>query len=219
MVLNKVTVSAHSNQRKAMSNSKKQLPAKTTTSKTTNPENLPYDPTMLQEMIKDNKRRDVSTAELIKLRTVHKLSYGQIEKLTGLSHSTAFWRLNKLDIDKDEVSAFDSAKPTLIKISQSKIMDHVLLDDEAIKELNPYQAALSFGILEDKLRLIEGKSTSNINVAHQADPAIISAIHAAISAYSGSIAGQITAAAEAEIVDVDAEAEDAPMLEDTGLDQ
>ena len=202
-----------------MSNSKKQLPAKTTTSKTTNPENLPYDPTMLQEMIKDNKRRDVSTAELIKLRTVHKLSYGQIEKLTGLSHSTAFWRLNKLDIDKDEVSAFDSAKPTLIKISQSKIMDHVLLDDEAIKELNPYQAALSFGILEDKLRLIEGKSTSNINVAHQADPAIISAIHAAISAYSGSIAGQITAAAEAEIVDVDAEAEDAPMLEDTGLDQ
>jgi len=202
-----------------MSNSKKQLPAKTTTSKTTNPENLPYDPTMLQEMIEDNKRRDVSTAELIKLRTVHKLSYGQIEKLTGLSHSTAFWRLNKLDIDKDEVSAFDSAKPTLIKISQSKIMDHVLLDDEAIKELNPYQAALSFGILEDKLRLIEGKSTSNINVAHQADPAIISAIHAAISAYSGSIAGQITAEAEAEIVDVDAEAEDAPMLEDTGLDQ
>lgn len=202
-----------------MSNSKKQLPAKTTTSKTTNPENLPYDPTMLQEMIEDNKRRDVSTAELIKLRTVHKLSYGQIEKLTGLSHSTAFWRLDKLDIDKDEVSAFDSAKPTLIKISQSKIMDHVLLDDEAIKELNPYQAALSFGILEDKLRLIEGKSTSNINVAHQADPAIISAIHAAISAYSGSIAGQITADAEAEIVDVDAEAEDAPMLEDTGLDQ
>ena len=84
-----------------MSNSKKQLPAKTTTSKTTNPENLPYDPTMLQEMIEDNKRRDVSTAELIKLRTVHKLSYGQIEKLTGLSHSTAFWRLDKLDIDKD----------------------------------------------------------------------------------------------------------------------
>ena len=202
-----------------MSNSKKQLPAKTTTSKTTNPENLPYDPTMLQEMIKDNKRRDVSTAELIKLRTVHKLSYGQIEKLTGLSHSTAFWRLDKLDIDKDEVSAFDSAKSTLIKISQSKIMDHVLLDDEAIKELNPYQAALSFGILEDKLRLIEGKSTSNINVAHQADPAIISAIHAAISAYSGSIAGQITANAEAEIVDVDAEAEDAPMLEETGLDK
>jgi len=198
-----------------MSNSKKQLPAKTTTSKTTNPENLPYDPTMLQEMIKDNKRRDVSTAELIKLRTVHKLSYGQIEKLTGLSHSTAFWRLDKLDIDKDEVSAFDSAKPTLIKISQSKIMDHVLLDDEAIKELNPYQAALSFGILEDKLRLIEGKSTSNINVAHQADPAIISAIHAAISAYSGSIAGQITADAEAEIVDVDAEAEDAPDPVDT----
>jgi len=202
-----------------MSNSKKQLPAKTTTSKTTNPENLPYDPTMLQEMIEDNKRRDVSTAELIKLRTVHKLSYGQIEKLTGLSHSTAFWRLDKLDIDKDEVSAFDSAKSTLIKISQSKIMDHVLLDDEAIKELNPYQAALSFGILEDKLRLIEGKSTSNINVAHQADPAIISAIHAAISAYSGSIAGQITANAEAEIVDVDAEAEDAPMLEETGLDK
>jgi len=202
-----------------MSNSKKQLPAKTTTSKTTNPENLPYDPTMLQEMIEDNKRRDVSTAELIKLRTVHKLSYGQIEKLTGLSHSTAFWRLNKLDINKDDVSAFDSVKPTLIKISQSKIMDHVLLDDEAIKELNPYQAALSFGILEDKLRLIEGKSTSNINVAHQADPAIISAIHAAISAYSGSIAGQITADAEAEIVDVDAEAEDAPMLEETGLDQ
>ena len=198
-----------------MSNSKKQLPAKTTTSKTTNPENLPYDPTMLQEMIEDNKRRDVSTAELIKLRTVHKLSYGQIEKLTGLSHSTAFWRLNKLDIDKDEVSAFDSVKPTLIKISQSKIMDHVLLDDEAIKELNPYQAALSFGILEDKLRLIEGKSTSNINVAHQADPAIISAIHAAISAYSGSIAGQITADAEAEIVDVDAEAEDAPDPVDT----
>jgi len=202
-----------------MSNSKKQLPAKTTTSKTTNPENLPYDPTMLQEMIEDNKRRDVSTAELIKLRTVHKLSYGQIEKLTGLSHSTAFWRLNKLDINKDDVSAFDSVKPTLIKISQSKIMDHVLLDDEAIKELNPYQAALSFGILEDKLRLIEGKSTSNINVAHQADPAIISAIHAAISAYSGSIAGQITADAEAEIVDVDAEAEDAPMLEETGLDK
>jgi len=198
-----------------MSNSKKQLPAKTTTSKTTNPENLPYDPTMLQEMIEDNKRRDVSTAELIKLRTVHKLSYGQIEKLTGLSHSTAFWRLNKLDINKDDVSAFDSVKPTLIKISQSKIMDHVLLDDEAIKELNPYQAALSFGILEDKLRLIEGKSTSNINVAHQADPAIISAIHAAISAYSGSIAGQITADAEAEIVDVDAEAEDAPDPVDT----
>ena len=153
--------------------------------------------------------------ETLKALAIRGMSYREIAKLANCDVANAYRRLgpylDEIEIAKDYINNEGS----YLVGKEVKILNSINGDDPK----DDRDRAVTLAVLFDKRRVASGKSTSNIEVTHVADPAIISAIHAAISAYSGSIAGQITAAAEAEIVDVDAEAEDAPMLEETGIEQ
>jgi len=57
---------------------------------------------------------------------------------------------------------YKDRKAEILELKQYELVSSV--DAAAIKKMQPYQAITAVGILEDKIRLIRGESTSNVSV-------------------------------------------------------
>ena len=108
----------------------------------------------------------VDTGKLIELRWSNGLSYDEIAALVGISKSAIIQRLAryKAMIEASEhAEAFQAKESKVLAGIRGNLLAHVAdCLEEQKEEISPYQAVGMYGILFDKQRLLEGKSTSNI---------------------------------------------------------
>lgn len=98
----------------------------------------------------------IPLADLIEYRK-KKLSYDDIGKLVGCSGQNVQQRMADLDIEGFE--NFRKSKDTEYELLQHKILKSV--DSTSIEKTPFVQRVTALAILEDKIRLIQGKSTAN----------------------------------------------------------
>jgi len=109
----------------------------------------------------------VDTGKLMELRFVNRLSYDQISDMVGISKSAIIQRLERyrrLFEQTEHGPTFMQHEAGILAGIRGNLLAHVadcLADNK--EEVSPYQAVGMYGILFDKQRLLEGKSTANIN--------------------------------------------------------
>ena len=103
---------------------------------------------------------------LIKLRYVNKLSYDQIGELVGITGPAVYGRLEHcraLMEGADTEGAFQAQESAILAGIRLKLLAHGA-KDEIIEKMSGYQSFGSYGLLFDKQRILDGKSTANIAV-------------------------------------------------------
>lgn len=111
-----------------------------------------------------SRRGKLDLAQLYKLRVVNRLSFGEIAKATGLSKSSvwdALQRLEKVLPDPDQVEAYREIRPMLFTAIEEKLMAS-LADDATIAKASLNNRAYAFQQIHTARRLEEGKSTENM---------------------------------------------------------
>ena len=104
--------------------------------------------------------------KLITLRYQNGLSYREIAKVVGVDDSAVFTRLQRFEALFDVGTAgqaFEARESGLLAGIRAELLAHVVkaMSDEKTK-LSPYQAVGMYGLLFDKQRLLDGKSSSNL---------------------------------------------------------
>ena len=109
---------------------------------------------------------EVDTGKLMMLRHINGLTYDQIGDIVGLTGSAVFQRLDKYESlfrDADVNGAFQARESAVLAGLRAKLLAHAAKDGQ-IEKLSSYAAIGSYGLLFDKQRVIDGKSTANIAV-------------------------------------------------------
>jgi len=91
------------------------------------------------------------------------LTTQEIGTLLGCSHSAIVQRLRDYKGYIDNIGAIKQNKSDLLHIKQAQLLNHLTLDE--IKKASAYQKVGMFGLLYDKARLEDNKSTSNVSYA------------------------------------------------------
>ena len=111
-------------------------------------------------------RQPVDLLKAYKLRIQHNLTYQQIAEATGQPKSSihrALTDLCELIGDPERLKHYEEVRPKLYGAVEERLMQS-LVDPEAIQSASLRDRAVSFGIMYDKRRLEEGKSTANLSV-------------------------------------------------------
>ena len=90
------------------------------------------------------------------------LSYQQIADIVKCTKANVIERIHNTEPYIDNIDAIKKAKSDLLHIKQSQILNSLTLED--IKESSAYQKVGMFGILYDKTRLEDDRSTANLDV-------------------------------------------------------
>lgn len=85
------------------------------------------------------------------------LSLSEIAKLCNCSKQNVHQRLQAVAFNKTDLENFKNHRKDVFAFIQSKLLNS--LDEETIKEMNPYQRVISAGVLYDKERLERGQPT------------------------------------------------------------
>lgn len=85
-----------------------------------------------------------------------------IAKLFKVTETQVYRRLKRYKTDPANVVDFRKSKAKKMEFIQAEILASITPED--IKKTPFIQRVTSFGILEDKIRLIRGESTSNVNL-------------------------------------------------------
>ena len=88
------------------------------------------------------------------------LSGPQIAKQVGCDPSNVYQRFQSFGYTTDRAKAFNSAKPTILSIIQSKILNAI--DDDEIKRAPLQTKVWCYGVLHDKQADLERRSQSAI---------------------------------------------------------
>ena len=111
-------------------------------------------------------RQPVDLLKAYKLRVQHGLTYQQIADATGQPKSSihrALTDLMTLLDDPERLQHYEDARPKLFTAVEERLMQS-LVDEEVIEKASLRDRAVTFGIVHDKRRLEDGKSTSNLAV-------------------------------------------------------
>ena len=112
----------------------------------------------------------VDTGKLLELRYKYQLSYAEIADRVGLSERNVSGRLTKFATLfgwADGAREFQARESSLLAGLRGQLLAHVasgLEAENAKDKVSPYQAVGMYGILFDKQRILDGKSTANIAV-------------------------------------------------------
>ena len=115
----------------------------------------------------------VDTGKLLELRYRNGLSYEHIAEHVGLAVGTVFQRLKRFEslFDlADGVKEFEVRESGILAGIRTKLLAHIaegLTAENAHDKVSPYQAVGMYGILFDKQRILDGRSTANIAVLTQ----------------------------------------------------
>ncbi len=93
-------------------------------------------------------------------------SYSEIAKHQGVTPAAIWQRLKPFTVfnkQGTDIQTFNDNKANILNGSMYKLLA-IVNDEDKLKEMSPYQAAGSFGIMYDKYRLETGESTSNVNL-------------------------------------------------------
>jgi predicted DNA-binding protein YlxM (UPF0122 family) len=116
---------------------------------------LPLDP---------NISDGIDLSHVLKLRLIKKLSFQEIGKMYGVSKQAISNKLknffDKLP-DGNSLEAYKENRKELLSAIELKILSYIF-DDEKLKSARLGELTVAYGVLFDKRRLEEGKSTSNI---------------------------------------------------------
>ena len=110
----------------------------------------------------------VDTGKLLELRYVNGLSFESIADLVGLSTSAVYQRLKRFEplmARADTEGQFQARESNILAGLRADLLAHMangLSAENAQDKVSPYQAVGMYGILFDKQRLLDGKSTANI---------------------------------------------------------
>jgi transposase len=112
-----------------------------------------------------SKRIDVAKA--LKLR-VQGNTYEEIAAVFGVTKSAVHQALNKLEhlldgVQQGEVTAYSEERRNILSIAEARML-RSMLDEDAIQKAPLASRTMAFGVLYDKRRLEEGKSTENVSV-------------------------------------------------------
>jgi transposase len=122
-------------------------------------------PTEMAEERAVTKRIDVAKA--LKLR-VQGNTYEEIAAVFGVTKSAVHQALNKLEhlldgVQQGEVTAYSEERRNILSIAEARLL-RSMLDEDAIQKAPLASRTMAFGVLYDKRRLEEGKSTENVSV-------------------------------------------------------
>jgi len=124
-------------------------PAKTTTKEVTVKVNVPpRDP-----------RQKFDVAEAVKMR-LRGLSYGEIAKVLNVDKSAVHKQIKRYAPDAIDVDVYKRNESDLIAALKSKFVNGIT--NEKISDMNAYQLTTMLAMMIDKSRLIDGKSTQNV---------------------------------------------------------
>lgn len=90
------------------------------------------------------------------------LSYSEIAKLVGCCKQNIHSRLRTIGYCQSNLINFKKNKSDVLEFLQSKLLNSV--DSDSIQKSSLLQRTTAFGILYDKQRLEDGKSTDNVNI-------------------------------------------------------
>ena len=146
-------------------------------------------------------RENLTTARLLK-SIARGESHAEIARKYEISRqavSKRFARISHL-LNPESAAQFERQEQVVLANVKAALVSEIV-NPAKLKKLNSRDAAISYGVIYDKLRLSQGKSTQNI-----ATSAIIADIDAAIDAISG-----------AKDVDVDADSPPSDNLDNTAF--
>lgn len=109
---------------------------------------------------------DVDTGKILSLRYQNRLSWEDIAGLVGMSPAGVLQRVERYrDIFESaaNVEAFEINESKLLAAGRLKLLAHAF-KDEVIEKMSGYQAIGSYGLIFDKQRLLDGKSTGNLAI-------------------------------------------------------
>ena len=106
--------------------------------------------------------RIIPIAKMLEYRS-QKLTHKEIGKLLGCSKENVTQRLGRYRDHIEGLEAYKERKADVLHLKASMLLHE--LSPSKIKEMSGYQLVGSYGILSDKARLEEGKSTSNVSLA------------------------------------------------------
>jgi hypothetical protein len=120
-------------------------------------------------MPKEEKRisRKIDVAKALKLR-VQGNTYQEIAAVFGVTDSAVHQALQKLEllldnVQQGEVTAYAEQRREILSIAEARML-RSMLDEDAIQKAPLASRTMAFGVLYDKRRLEEGKSTENVSV-------------------------------------------------------
>jgi len=147
------------------------------------------------------RRENLTNARLLKsiARGESQAEIARKYNVTRQAVNKRFARLSHL-LDPQTAAHFEQHEQTVLSNVKAALVSEIV-NPAKLKKLNSRDAAISYGVIYDKLRLSQGKSTQNI-----ATSAIIADIDAAIDAISG-----------AKDVDVDADSPPSDNLDNTAF--
>lgn len=89
------------------------------------------------------------------------LNYSQIARVLKCSKNNVIQRLKTVGYNQQSLENFKKHRGDIFAFIQSKLLNSI--NDETIKEMQPYQRIISTGVMYDKERLERGQSTQNID--------------------------------------------------------
>lgn len=101
----------------------------------------------------------ISLEEMVDLKAKG-LSLAQIGKMAGISKQAVSQRLKASGLDPEEIGQFKKDKSLILHGKQKMLLDS--LTPEEIKKMGGRDKVVSFGIIYDKTRLQDDKSTVNL---------------------------------------------------------
>jgi transcriptional regulator with XRE-family HTH domain len=105
------------------------------------------------------KAATISLEEMVDLKAKG-LSLAQIGKMAGISKQGVSQRLKASGLDPGEIGQFKKDKSLILHGKQKMLLDS--LTQEEIKKMGGRDKVVSFGIIYDKTRLQDDKSTVNL---------------------------------------------------------
>ena len=108
------------------------------------------------------ERGKIDLEKALRYRLHNNMSYEEIGDLMGVCKQSVHKRLQPYLHDIEDIPTLKKYKSDIIHAKQLKILTE--LTDEKLKESTAYQLTGMFGILYDKARLEDDKSTQNVDI-------------------------------------------------------
>jgi transposase len=105
------------------------------------------------------KAATISLEEMVGLKAKG-LSLAQIGKMAGISKQAVSQRLKASGLDPEAIGQFKRDKSLILHAKQKILLEHIT--PERVKTMTVRDATVSLGIIYDKTRLQDDKSTTNL---------------------------------------------------------
>jgi hypothetical protein len=109
---------------------------------------------------KNQKAASIPIEEMVDLKSKG-LSLAQIGKMAGISKQAVSQALKRSGLDPEEIKTFKRDKSLIFHGKQKILLNHIT--PERVKAMSVRDATVSLGIIYDKTRLEDDKSTANVS--------------------------------------------------------